>query len=585
MLTVHLAGGGGGGWVLRSAQLVIVAADLDAATRLTPAEAATAARIDRERAESTGGGGGGDDAAAAAWVGSGGWARARFRAHFSQLASTAAAQLLAGNSAELCAMCGEGWVRRWAATRSFGAWAARNGLGAAARLWRARTQLPEPAPADAPADAPVRVAAEAVRGVGAKVRSWTLGALGELRGAPAPGPGAAGVVTGCSSRPPFDYVGETRRGAPHGRGVGYRDVEGAVYVGTWRDGKEHGAGAELRAPAAADTAAWRRRRAAGVGGVGGSFRSAESALATAAWASERAASPGCIYRGAWADGRRHGGGVHVAVGSGWSVAGSWVDGCVEGEAAACHVDGGRLLKFEGTWRDGEPEGFGREERRHVDVRSDSDGGDGALIERYEGEWAGGVRSGVGRLWLAGGAWYVGGFVNDMAHGHGCLMGGDDRALFDGAWEKGVPQADAAVVAAVAAAWPSRRGAAASADAMAAAVPKTPPAAAASASGLGAAPTTAPATPAVAPPASDETGGRMAAVKIFASPEAQEGAGAASAASPAVVRISLMGSPGDEEADAALRAAALRQHYEQLQSQKRTGSRRRRPGSARRLPAA
>ena len=83
----------------------------------------------------------GDDGAwvdGGGWEGSAEWLRQQIHDYFGAVARAAARQVLAGSAAELQQQHGVAWVGRWAATRSFAGWAARNGLQAACRLWRVR---------------------------------------------------------------------------------------------------------------------------------------------------------------------------------------------------------------------------------------------------------------------------------------------------------------------------------------------------------------------------------------------------------------------------------------------------------------
>ena len=56
------------------------------------------------------------------------------------MAQYTSSQILAGSAAELQAVYGAEWVRRWARTRNFSRWVSDNSLSTAARLWRARLE-------------------------------------------------------------------------------------------------------------------------------------------------------------------------------------------------------------------------------------------------------------------------------------------------------------------------------------------------------------------------------------------------------------------------------------------------------------
>ena len=107
------------------------------------------------------------------WEGSADWARRQFHAHFASLAAEASRRVLDGDASPLEGAHGAAWVRAWAGTCNFQSWAARNGLAAAARLWRARLRsLPSAASEGPKPNVPLAVA-QGVQSVTQKVSAAT----------------------------------------------------------------------------------------------------------------------------------------------------------------------------------------------------------------------------------------------------------------------------------------------------------------------------------------------------------------------------------------------------------------------------
>ena len=182
-LTLEPDGGGG----VASARLEVLDPAVAAAAALTPSEeglvghwsmACRAARGD-DGAWVDGGG----------WEGSAEWLRQQIHEYFWAVARAAARQVLAGSAAELQQQHGVAWVGRWAATRSFAGWAARNGLQAACRLWRVRldastAEAEAEAAAAAAAAAAQPTAAERARQVGGRLTGWFKQKVGRDQAAP-----------------------------------------------------------------------------------------------------------------------------------------------------------------------------------------------------------------------------------------------------------------------------------------------------------------------------------------------------------------------------------------------------------------
>jgi len=446
-----------GSWNLSRAKLRVLDPALEAASAITSAEQAlvdgwhTACSIRLL-----------EDAR---FEGSSDFLRARVAAYFEKMTQAAATQLIGGSTAQLEKDHGPAFVHAWMQSEAMSRWAARNGVQAALRLWRARHAAPDVGaesrpPFEAPATAAAAAVSAAVGGatsavarcVGARVSSfWSsqwlprvhAGAV-EASAAEDPARAAAREATArwslAEAEDAFfgarEHCGERHDGErprPHGHGVRYAD--GTIYLGEWKHGSRDGFGCETR-PVGEQS--WR----AAFGALPLRGRLGRE-MYTGRWragvphGAGRLAAPcfGALFKGVWCDGHLHGEGV------GW-----WADGnapcygerCdeerVRGEEASSspQAGGAVMCAYEGSWRRGIRHGFGSEEVWRG----------GAPTERYEGEWADGVRCGVGRcVWLSGsrrfpeGATYSGEWFRGEPHGAGTLVR-DGREEEGGWWAEG-----------------------------------------------------------------------------------------------------------------------------------------------------
>ena len=137
---------------------------------------------------------------------------------------------------------------------------------------------------------------------------------------------------------------------------------------------------------------------------------------------------GGFYFGEWQDGARHGKGnqKYSTDAARDNYDGSWKDDQEDGEGVLVFKNG---PKYEGSMFNGFRHGKGFQTFAKDDVYDRAS---------YEGEWNADKSSGNGTLIWKNGAKYVGGFLNDLRHGHGIETYPEDdtRLSYDGEWKEG-----------------------------------------------------------------------------------------------------------------------------------------------------
>lgn len=155
-----------------------------------------------------------------------------------------------------------------------------------------------------------------------------------------------------------------------------------------------------------------------------------------------ATDDGASYVGQLADGKRQGLGA-VEAKDGTRRVGEWKDDLLSGLGTERQPDG---LRFEGQWRDDHPNGLGVLERPGVErLEGNFSFGrlDGRGVRRSYadpsvvqfGEWRTGTLDGPGVEIVGDRERYEGGFRGGKRHGHGQVMGPDEKVQ-SGRWEDG-----------------------------------------------------------------------------------------------------------------------------------------------------
>ena len=267
------------------------------------------------------------------------------------------------------------------------------------------------------------------------MREATWSAAGHAARAEQPGTGQAETSAdragGTTETIVYDngarYVGQTRSGKPHGRGI-ITWASGNRYEGAFVDGRRTGHGIYT----------W----ANGDRYEGDFVEGKRTGRGVAAWAN------GNRYEGDFVDNRRTGRGVFTWP-NGNRYEGDFIDGKEAGRGIMTHTDGER---YEGDFRDGERHGRGlliradgsreeveyREGMLHGSVLTWADGrryegetlhgkahGRGVMTwpngNRYEGEFRDGERTGRGVITWSNGGRYEGGFLDGVPSGQGFLL--------------------------------------------------------------------------------------------------------------------------------------------------------------------
>eukprot|EP00966_Prymnesium_polylepis_P134200 3102126-Prymnesium_polylepis.1 len=190
--------------------------------------------------------------------------------HCKGLAADASRHILSGDVSPLEVSYGAAWVQRWAQTGNFARWAARNKLGAAARLWRARLEASAAASSDAGGprkELPPTVAAgvSQVKAATGRAAQWLRQRMGGQESAAEDADGrpaspatlhvneAARPGDSAASAPAPDdgaYFGARQGGLAHGRGALFRGdgagdaFEGTILLGDFYHGMPNGHGVE-----------------------------------------------------------------------------------------------------------------------------------------------------------------------------------------------------------------------------------------------------------------------------------------------------------------------------------------------------
>ena len=206
------------------------------------------------------------------------------------------------------------------------------------------------------------------------------------------------------------YTGETRDGAPHGRGA--LVTKFGLYVGEFVRGKREGKGEFTSVAGDSYSGEWGDFGAhfsgtgtnwggvlngRGVARYRANARVALRALATGLLTPAQVGSAGGTYEGEWKDGEWHGMGAFSAA-NGDVYLGDFVRGKFHGRGLLHLHDGGY----------------------------------------YKGGWQLGKKAGNGTMYYANGDLYEGGWVEDLRHGWGAMWYWDGK-LYEGYWEMGLKQ--------------------------------------------------------------------------------------------------------------------------------------------------
>lgn len=235
--------------------------------------------------------------------------------------------------------------------------------------------------------------------------------------------------------------------------------EEATYRGSWRDGKQHGAGTMEYKGIATYTGGWLAGLKQGQGSMAwisgstydgwwmagvphgegiftwtnrdcysgsftegmksghGTFKWASGATYVGDWIKDKPGGTGTYdsayeyYEGTWLDGFFNGQGIFKEKLTGRTYEGNWAGGMREGSGTCRYADGS---DYSGTWKKGKRDGKGTLTARL-----------GGGSETYTGDWTDDRKNGTGVLTTADGAVYEGTFKDDLRHGKGKLKFADN----------------------------------------------------------------------------------------------------------------------------------------------------------------